>query len=221
MPPRSIALVNTCSVVGWRFTHLGTSTVVRNGRNARPSKGIGKRSTCWASVYHCRGDFQRAFQWYSTAADQGDIRAMAVLGELYMGRMGIPPDLDDEAAKARGFALVEEAARRGDPYGRYVLGRVLLGLKDEPTGVIRGLEVLSRSAAEGNTLSMLLLIEIYSTGYRLERPDHDLARHWACAYAATEGRVLGHQIMSPEETRQSAADHLRAFSGIAELDCGS
>ena len=68
--------------------------------------------------YHKRGDYERAFHYYSKAAELGSVEAMLNLSVMYHKGEGVEEDED------KGRALMEKAAIAGHPDARYNLGVV-------------------------------------------------------------------------------------------------
>eukprot|EP00985_Skeletonema_marinoi_P027075 scaffold21642_cov73-Skeletonema_marinoi.AAC.5 len=63
-----------------------------------------------------KGEYGSAFEWYTKAAELGDVEAQFQLADLYRNGLGVEKD------RGREIHHLEEAAIGGHPYARFNLG---------------------------------------------------------------------------------------------------
>ncbi|MCF7699914.1 caspase family protein [Loktanella sp. M215] len=90
------------------------------------------------------GDLGRAVELYQQASDQGDLRAMVSLAQLYDSGNGVPQD------PAIALALYERAAAGGSPDALINLAVSLLQGQGVPKDPDRAIGLLRRASAEGS-----------------------------------------------------------------------
>jgi len=117
----------------------------------------------YGRVLYAKGDFDGALKMVRAALDGDHVRAGQFLGRLY--QLGAAVELDP----AKAIPLFEAAARRGDPYGQYSLGRALLDGKGVTPNVKRGIELLNKAAESGHTYALNQLGAEYQYGNRVPK----------------------------------------------------
>ena len=103
-------------------------------------------------------DAELAFDWYSMAAEQGYVPAMAALGGLFFAGRGIKTD------DAEGIRWYRRAAEQGDARSQAVLGVAYeKGLGVEPDREA-ALKWYARAAAQGNRDAQNVLDDLEKKG---------------------------------------------------------
>ena len=97
-----------------------------------------------ARATHAAGDLDRAVGLYQTAADDGDLRAMVSLAQLYIAGNGVPQQTDV------GLALYERAAEGGSADAMINLAVTLFQGNLVPADPDRAIALLRRAAEDGS-----------------------------------------------------------------------
>ncbi len=104
---------------------------------------------------HQEGDYNRAIEYLTKAAELGDADAHYSLGDMFCKGEGVEKD------KERGIHHYEKAAIGGDPTARQRLGRY----EEENGNIERAVKHVIISAKLGHEKSMKRLWKYYSNGY--------------------------------------------------------
>jgi uncharacterized protein len=128
-----------------------------------------------------RGYFITAFQLATKrAADNADIKAMTLLGELYANGLGVPQD-DRKAAEWYKLAA---AAKLGQPLAAYDLALLYIEGQLFPQDFVRAAALLRTAATAGNADAQYALGTFYKEGRGVEKDMHEATRLWAQAALA-------------------------------------
>jgi TPR repeat protein len=128
-------------------------------------------------------DLAASIQWYSMAADRGDIESLRALGLILSNRGGAGDD-------ARALACFESAANKGDRLAKFLLGECyLFGKGVKPDGK-RGTDLLREAADAGEAAAMDRLGICYQRGIGVEKDSAEAFRLFSLAsglnyYSAT------------------------------------
>jgi TPR repeat protein len=106
-----------------------------------------------ASLYH-EGDFGRAFEYYTKAAELGDMKSHNELGVMYAKGEGVEKD------EGKAVHHYERAAIGGQPDARYNLGYI----EDRNGNMERAVKHFIIAAKLGDTGSMEVLWQYYKHG---------------------------------------------------------
>lgn len=74
-------------------------------------------------------DYDKAFEWYTKAADQGLDVAQLNIGDLYENGYGVPQDYD------KAFEWYKKAAEQGNQEASNRIGRLVMNDKIDDTGI--------------------------------------------------------------------------------------
>ncbi|MEQ1951999.1 caspase family protein [Mesorhizobium yinganensis] len=137
----------------------------------------------YGRVLYAKGDFPAALKMVREALDGGHVRAGQFLGRLY--QLGAAVELDPKKA----IPLFEAAARKGDPYGQYSLGKALIegnGIKQD---VKRGIGLMNKAVDSGHTYALNQLGAEYFYGNKVPK---DMERAYVMFQKSAErGDVWG------------------------------
>lgn len=97
--------------------------------------------------------------WYRKAMAMGDEESRARLGMMTLAGPAATP-----RAMQEGIALVQAAAARGDAFGRYALGRLLLEGLHLRRDAAQGLALLEQAARDALPEAQSLLGQLYAEG---------------------------------------------------------
>ena len=136
-------------------------------------------------------DIVNAEKWYKAAAEQGQVGAQYMLGQLYqLGRIGTQPDYVEAkkwygkaqgtyapAAIALGFVYdtvdddyqqalssYQQAADKQDPIGEFDLGLIYEKGKGRAVDFVKAKELYQQAADKGHTQAMVQLAGLYFNG---------------------------------------------------------
>lgn len=171
-------------------------------------------------------DIMSAQKWYLLAAEQGQVVASYLLGQLYqLGRLGTQPDYAEAkkwysnvqnsyipAAVALGFiddtvtddyshaaVSYQLAAEKHDPVGLFNLGLIYEKGKGRPVDFIKAKDLYSEAAAQGHHPSMVQLAGLYFNGLIGTRNEAE-GLHWYKKAAALGDRDALYQLGLLSET---------------------
>ena len=99
-----------------------------------------------------------AAYWFERAAEQGNVYAQQMMGDLYALGKGVPQNLK-VAADWR-----EKAANRGNVQAQLQLGKMYLAGEGVVKDLVKAEYWLNRAAVEGNSEAQYLLAKMYHAG---------------------------------------------------------
>jgi len=110
--------------------------------------------------------------------DQGHPRSVAALGQMCLAAQGVPAD------DARGFELLEKAAKLGDAGAMHLLGKAYLEGLGTPACAVVACDWFEKAAAKGNIPSMIALASIQESGREVPADERAASRWFAQAAEA-------------------------------------
>ena len=172
------------------------------------------------------GDLGRAVELYQQAADQGDLRAMVSLAQLYESGNGVPQDA------SIALALYDRAAAGGSPDALINLAVSLLDGQGVPADPDRAIELLRRAAAGGSAKAIFNLGVLAQDGkvdtpaaaldyFRKAATAGEVGAYRAAAILLDEGRGVDR---NPEEAAnmllRGAAEDSGEINAMLESSAG-
>lgn len=143
--------------------------LIKSAADAGDPKAQSRVGTWYYTGRHVEQNFDKAFEYYSKAAQQNEVSAIGNLGYLYQHGLGV--ERDSVQALKQFFASIEngntsllrkqtELADAGDVFSCILLGRKYA--QGKPRDLNKAVAYLSRAAEKGDTnacreLAMLLL----------------------------------------------------------------
>jgi TPR repeat protein len=111
-------------------------------------------------------DYDKAFEFYKMAAEQGDPVALNNLGSLYFNGIGTKRDY---LTAARLFA---QAAEKGSDDAAVNLAFIYLSSQNTPEQRVEAVKLFMQAAEHGNKTAQYMLGVAYAEGFNLEKDDH-------------------------------------------------
>ena len=176
-----------------------TYEVMRTDRIVKIQRDIGYR-------FFKKGEFDKAVEWWTKAAEQGDLTSQLELGRRYSTGKGVPRDYSKAAewwTKATergdlysratqrniGYRFLEwgecskavewwtKAAEQGDMYSQFELGLCYSTGQGVPVDFVKATEWLTKAAEQGEVSSQAELGVCYAIGQGVPR-DYVKATEW-------------------------------------------
>ncbi len=126
-------------------------------------------------------DDKKAFQYFSSAAELDDVRALNYLGIMYQNGRGVPVDLE------KAFVYYQFVAEKRDKIGEYNLAWMLANGKGTTKNIPMALAYYERSAKQGYSGASYNLGWMYYYGEDVPE-DYEAALKWF-RLAATDGNA--------------------------------
>jgi TPR repeat protein len=151
---------------------------------------------------------------YRRAADAGDARGMADLGNMYLNGEGVAKDLSE------ALRLIRKAADAGDPRGQARLaGMYAQGAAGLSKDFVEALRLARQSADAGNDSGQTMMGLIYRNGWGVDRNFEEADRWYRKAAEGGSNAALydlGLQYARGEGVAQDPSEALRWFRKAAD-----
>lgn len=168
-------------------------------------------------------DYQAAIKIWQKWAKQGNARAQAELGRVYLHGCTSPynPEGRPELNPSQALPLLEAAARAGDVNGQYYLGEWLTGDGQPEKERLRGMKIMEQAAEQGHDLAQNRLAYLYLT---LGNQNHGKYYYWT-RKAAEQGnadsqRRLAAGLDEGKYLKRDCGQAQRLIGQAAEQDDG-
>ncbi|MBN6075139.1 sel1 repeat family protein [Aggregatibacter actinomycetemcomitans] len=107
-------------------------------------------------------NYEKAYWWFSEAAEKGSVKALTNLGILYTGGYGVKKNLE------YGINLLEQAAEVSDSQAILILGMLYYN-ENKIKNFNKAFQWLERSARQGNEEAIFRLALMYEHGEGTQR----------------------------------------------------
>lgn len=122
-------------------------------------------------------DYEKSFDMYKKAADQGLSDAENGIGELYLENH-LPINELNINHLTCAIEYFTKAADKGNHQAQYNLGKLLLSDESGQINIEKALQYLNLSASQGNDEAEVLLAKIYSEGKIVSKNDQKAAQFY-------------------------------------------
>ena len=121
---------------------------------------LSKRSEIFneGAKYYNTGNYENAIKCFTTAAEQGHLKAQILLAKLYSRGENIQKD------KKEAYKWYELAAKQGDVESQREIGIRYFYGDGHTVDMERGIQWLTMAAEQGDTASQIMLADIYYEG---------------------------------------------------------
>lgn len=157
---------------------------------------------------------EKAFKYYSIAAEKKDIVALNNLGSLYFNGIGTPRNIE------KAVLLFEEAAKLGNNEAAVNLAFIYLSSRMSSTQEVRtkAIKLFTQAAEGGNTTAQYMLGMIYYNGFGVAK-NYDLAfqnlRKSAAKFDEAQYQ-LAHLYMNAEGTPRNYGNAVNNLARAAQ-----
>ena len=178
---------------------------------------------CCAKGFGVKKDMDKAFKWYSQAAEQGNAKAMLDLAVYcYAEGKGVKKD------EGKAFELIQKAADKGEPDAMWVLGeQYIAGIKDlSDPGVKKAeklwkkaFDIYRKRAEKGDTYAMIRLGRCYLRGRGVKKDRNEYVKWIRKAADSGDGAAmfeLGDLYYRGKDLPKDMDDAVEWYSKAAE-----
>ncbi len=136
-----------------------------------PTKQLEIGYAYFTSTRGMTGNRVEAAKWFRKAAEQGDLRAINILGVLHVNGLGVPQDT------VEAVRLFRKTAARGDTSGMFLLGASYITGDGVEQNAGEGARWIRKAAERGNAYAMEKLGLLYQIGQGVPQ-DNTQAKMW-------------------------------------------
>lgn len=162
-----VELLNTGVTEVYLF---GERFIIPDGSELISYIGINKTVTEFVKdAIDAKADLQGGVCWLKHAAEQGDLMAQVLLGDLYMDdQYDIDEDEEDFDAEEKAAKWYREAAEHGDATAQVRLGDCYLNGEGVEYDYEKAVEWYRKAAEQGDPAAQVQLGDCYMEGYGVE-----------------------------------------------------